>query len=153
MTALTVPVNGIYPYIKDPESIPERFVQLGGDRTRFSYDLGFNFSANHNEIFKLKNPYTGESKVTALTMSPVQQPIKRGTMNTTVETYNASNLDPRTLLNFAQPGTYGIARNQVSLLTDPVRHRAGRLLPVNNRAMFQAVADDKRMVKIPQKPL
>ncbi len=152
MTALTVPTNGIYPYIKDPETIPERFVQLGGDRTRFSYELGFNFAANHNSPYR-NNTYKGESKVTALSMTPVQAPIKRGTMNTTVETYNASNLDPRTLLNFAQAGTYGIARNQVSLLTDPVRHRDGRELPVNNRAMFQAVADDKRMVKIPQKPL
>ncbi len=152
MTALPVPTNGIYPYIKDPETIPERFVQLGGDRIPFSYDLGFNFAANNTAPYR-NNAYTGESKVTALSMSPVQAPIKRGTMNTTVETYNASNLDPRTLLNYAQPGTFGVARNQVSLLTDPVRHRAGRELPVNNRAMFQAVADDKRMVKIPQKPL
>jgi hypothetical protein len=152
MTALTVPTNGIYPYIKDPETIPERFVQLGGDRIPFSYDLGFNFAANHNSPYK-NNAYTGESKVTALSMTPVQAPIKRGTMNTTVETYNNDNMNPRTLMNYASPGTFGVARNQVSLLTDPVRHRSGRLLPVNNRAMFQAVADDKRMVKIPQKPL
>jgi len=152
MTALTVPTNGIYPYIKDPESIPERFVQNGGDRTPFSYDLGFHFGANHNSPYT-NNAYSGESKVTALSMTPVQAPVKRGTMHTTVETYTNDNMDPRTLLNYAQPGTFGIARNQVSLLTDPVRHRAGRELPVNNRAMFQAVADDKRMVKIPQKPL
>tara|TARA_R110000751_G_scaffold123439_2_gene224303 strand:- start:2265 stop:2723 length:459 start_codon:yes stop_codon:yes gene_type:complete len=152
MTALTVPTNGIYPYIKDPETIPERFVQLGGDRTRFSYDLGFNFAANHTSPYK-NDAYNGESRITALSMTPVQAPIQRGTMNTTVETYNASNLNPRTLLNYAQPGTYGVARNQVSLLTDPVRNRDGRELPVNNRAMFQAVEDDKRMVKIPQKPL
>ena len=71
MTALTVPTNGIYPYIKDPETIPERFVQLGGDRIPFSYDLGFNFAANHTGPYK-NNAYKGESRITALSMTPVQ---------------------------------------------------------------------------------
>lgn len=150
--SIIVPTNGIYPYIRDPETIPERFSQLGGDKIPFSYDLDFHFGANHNSPYYNKE-YNGESKVTALTMSPTQQPIKRQTMFTTTETYSNDNMNPRTLLNYAQPSTYGVARNQVSLISDPVRHRAGRELPINNRAMFENVARTERMIKVPQRPL
>ncbi len=150
--SIIVPTNGIYPYIKDPSSIPERFVQNGGDKIPFSYDLDFHFGANHNSPYYNKE-YNGESKVTALTMSPTQQPIKRQTMFTTTETYSNDNMNPRTLLNYAQPSTFGVGRNQVSLISDPVRHRAGRELPVNNKAMFENVARTERMVRVPQRPL
>ena len=85
---------------------------------------------------------------TALSAVPTMSPIEDGTMSTTVENYNASNLNPWTYMNYAQ-APYGNARGQVSLITDLGLNRPAKLLPVNNDAMFKQVQADKRRVFIP----
>jgi len=85
---------------------------------------------------------------TALSAVPTMSPIQDGTMNTTEETYNAANLNPWTYMNYAQ-APYGNARGQISMISDLSLNRPGKLLPVNNSAMFGQVRADTRRVFIP----
>ena len=85
---------------------------------------------------------------TALSAVPTMHPITANSMSTTIETYNAANLEPWTYMNYAQ-APYGNARGQVSLITDLGLNKPKPLLPVNNKDMFRQVDVDKRHVSIP----
>lgn len=84
--------------------------------------------------------YLDEPKI--LAQVPTMAPIKDQTQSTTKVTYNAMNLNPRTLMNHAQ-APYGNARGQLSLITNIDLNRPGAVLPVNNDKVFKDVAFDK----------
>ena len=86
--------------------------------------------------------YLNEPKI--LPQIPTMASIKNQTQATTKETYNAMNLNPRTLMNHAQ-APYGNARNQLSLITNLDLNRAGKELKVNNSKVFKDVAFDKKI--------
>tara|TARA_R100000426_G_scaffold48726_1_gene36038 strand:+ start:1607 stop:2119 length:513 start_codon:yes stop_codon:yes gene_type:complete len=85
----------------------------------------------------------GRNETKVLQFIPTMAPIINGTMHTTVETYNANNLNPRTLRNAAGSMPYGYGRGQVSMNTNLAEHAPQPLLPVNNADMFRQVAFDK----------
>ena len=103
---------------------------------------------NRVQMFTDQGYGRNESKV--LNFIPTMAPIRDGTMSTTTTTYNASNLNPRTLGNAAGSMPYGYGRGQVSMNTNLVEFAPRPLLPVNNKMMFEQVAADKMMVPIPQ---
>lgn len=71
------------------------------------------------------------------------------TQATTTETFNAANLEAPTMTSYAQ-APYGNARGQLSLMTLLDTNEPGKLLPVNNSEVFDQVALDKLLVRIPQ---
>lgn len=116
--------------------------------------FGFNFPATNTmpwdeDYRNVDVPYISSG----IGMVPTMNPIVDGTMSTTARTYNASNLNPRTLMNYAQPGTFGSARGQISAISDPDLNFPGKPLKVDNSEMFRQVALDERMVRINQRPL
>jgi hypothetical protein len=86
--------------------------------------------------------YLDEPKILAAV--PTMAPIKSQTQSTTKETFNAMNLEPRTLMNHAQ-APYGNARGQLSMITNVELNRPGKPLPVNNDKVFKDVAFDMRI--------
>lgn len=98
------------------------------------------------DVYKFNSKFNASN--TALSAVPTIQPIIDGTMSTTKETYNASNLENWTLMNYAQ-APYGNARGQLSLITDLGLNKPGKLLEVNNNDMFKQVSADERRVIIP----
>jgi len=89
--------------------------------------------------------YLDEPKI--LAQIPTMQPIKSQTQSTTMETYNAQNLNPRTLMNHAQ-APYGNARGQLSLITDVDLNAPGKPLIVNNDKVFSDIAFDKKTAPV-----
>lgn len=116
----------------------------------------YNFNFKSTNVFPAEVDYRNVDVPylsSGIGMVPTMAPIKDGTMSTTTRTYNQSNINPRTFMNYAQPGTYGSARGEVSLITDPDLNFPGKPLPVNNAEMFRQVALDERMVRVPQRPI
>jgi len=64
-----------------------------------------------------------------------------------IQTMNNANLNPRTMLNHAQ-ATYGMARGQMSLITDTELNRPRRLLTVDNQSEIKAQQRRATMVNI-----
>ena len=93
----------------------------------------------------------GRNETQTLDFVQTMAPITAQTQATTTETYNAPNLNPRTYMggNVKAMIPYGQGRGQLSLTSHIDLNKPGRLLPVNNNAVFEHVASQKRMVKIP----
>ena len=107
------------------------------------------FDSGNRVVMKTNQGY-GTNETEVLNFVPTMAPIKNGTMNTTITTYNAPNLNLRTLGNAAGSMPYGYGRGQVSMNTNLAEFAPQPLLPVNNKMMFEQVAADKMMVPIPQ---
>jgi hypothetical protein len=78
---------------------------------------------------------------------PTMEPVRNQSQATTTQTYNALNLNPRTLMHHAQ-APYGNARGQLSMITDLELNSLGKPLPVNNSDVFRDVAFDKKIQKV-----
>ena len=90
-----------------------------------------------------------------LDMVIVSAPIQNQTQATTTKTYSAPNMNPRTYRggNVKAMIPYGMARGQVSLLSNLEENKPGKLLIVNNNSVFKHVASEKRKVRIPQRKI
>ena len=66
----------------------------------------------------------------------------------TVQNYNAANLDPNTLMNYAQ-SLYGQARGQFSLISDQ-NNLPRPLLPNTNKQVFADLKIQEQPVKVKQ---
>ena len=64
-----------------------------------------------------------------------------------IETMNSANLNPRTMMNYAQ-APYGMARGEMSLITDLEMNRVRKPLMVNNNSEIRAQQQRANMVKI-----
>ena len=92
----------------------------------------------------------GLNETQTLDFVQTMAPIRAQTQATTTRTYNAPNLNPRTYQggNAKAMIPYGQGRGQLSLTANIDLNKPGRLLPVNNNAVFQLVASQQRMVPI-----
>tara|TARA_R100000951_G_C2576622_1_gene160521 strand:+ start:220 stop:621 length:402 start_codon:yes stop_codon:yes gene_type:complete len=112
----------------------------------------FQFSDHQVPIgpFQTNQGY-GRNETTALNFVPTQNPITNQTMATTIETYNAANLNPRTYRgagNVAGTIPDGYARGMVTQNTDLINHAPGKPLIMTNAQMFENVAQQERPVNI-----
>lgn len=113
--------------------------------------FNFNFAMIPSAPFtSFEDQGYGRNETKTLDFIPTLAPIRNQTMSTTVTTYNAMNLNPRTYQGGNALGNLpeGFARGETSLFANPTMNPVGRLLEVNNNDMFKQVALDKRMVKI-----
>jgi hypothetical protein len=92
----------------------------------------------------------GLNETRPLDQVPTMQPMINNTMSTTVEQYNAANINPRTLGNAAGLIPYGEARGQLSLTSNLDQNRPHPILKVDNGDMFRQVASELQPVFIPQ---
>jgi len=74
---------------------------------------------------------------------PTMKPILDQTQSTTMRTYNAMNLNPRTLMNHAQ-APYGNAREQLSMITNLDLNAPKEKLIMDNSKVFKDVDFDRR---------
>ena len=128
----------------------EMFVQTN-QNLKQQPPFNFNFAMIPSAPFTSREDQGyGRNETQTLDFFPTLAPIRSQTMATTVETYNAMNLNPRTYLGGNALGNLpqGMARGETSLFANPSMNPNGRLLPVNNNDMFKQVALDKKMVKI-----
>ena len=102
------------------------------------------FSFNHQEVpvapFDTGQGY-GQNETETLNFVPTMAPIRNQTQATTIETFNAANLNPRTYQggNIKAMIPYGYARGQLSLLTNLEENAPGEPLIMSNARVFQQV--------------
>ena len=82
-----------------------------------------------------------------LQQGPTMKPMTDQTQATTVTTYNAMNLNPRTLMNHAQ-ATFGNARDQLSLITNLDLNAPKEKLIMDNSKVFRSVEFDMRTAPV-----
>ena len=92
----------------------------------------------------------GLNELRPLDNVPTLHPIKGQSISSTITTYNAPNIDPRTLHNAAGIIPYGYGRGQVSANTDLVENRPQPIMMRNNNDMFTQLKLDKKVVPIRQ---
>ena len=107
-------------------------------------------SANSRNYFPFStNQVYGVNQFQTLMSTPTIKSIANNPLPaSTVEQYNAANLDTRTLMNFAQP-LYGQARNQLSLISDQ-NNLPQKLLPNTNKKVFADLKIQEKPVKVKQ---
>tara|TARA_R100001015_G_C4554125_1_gene115348 strand:- start:192 stop:698 length:507 start_codon:yes stop_codon:yes gene_type:complete len=146
-------------FVTQPQGLP----QMGHTPLTLASNQSIFTESNQNmrqvpqNVFDQGNPVViqtdqgyGRNETKVLNFVPTMAPIIDGTMSTTTKTYNASNLNPRTLGNAAGSMPYGYGRGQVSMNTNLAEFAPRPLLPVNNARMFAQVAADKVMVPVKQ---
>jgi len=69
-----------------------------------------------------------------------------------VDTFADINQNPRTMLNYARP-SYGSARNQQSMITDPGMNRNGKPLVMTNAVDFRSKKFDNTIQRVPRRML
>ena len=124
------------------------FTQLNQDMRQTDPEFGFNNQQVNLAPFRTNQGYE-RNETQALDFLPTMAPIKNQTQATTVETFNAANLNPRTYMGGNAAGSlpYGFARGQLSLNTRP-ENRPGEILVMSNAPVFKQVALEERMVYV-----
>lgn len=125
------------------------FTQLNQNMRQSHPEFGFNNQQVNIAPFETNQGY-GRNETQAIDFIPTKAPIEDQTQATTTRTFNASNLNPRTYMGGNAAGSlpYGFARGQLSLFTDPITHRPGKLLVMSNAPVFEQVAKEERMVYV-----
>ena len=106
------------------------------------------FGFNHREVnvapFATNQGY-GLNETETLNFVPTMAPIRNQSQATTIETFNAANLNPRTFQggNVKAMIPYGYARGQLSLLTNLIENAPGQPLIMSNASVFQQVRLDE----------
>ena len=132
-------------HLPDPDANPlDQVTQLNGHMLQQTRWLPFVPNIN-NPPFTTDQGW-GKNEVTPLQMIPTLRPIRNG-LNTTVQNYNAVNLNPMTYYggNVEAMIPYGMGRGQRSSLTT---HTEGRVMKVDNSAVIRDVRSRARPVYI-----
>jgi len=122
------------------------FAQLNQDMRQSYAAFQFNNQQVNVAPFETNQGY-GRNETQALDFNQCMAPIRSQTQATTIETYNAANLNPRTYMGGNAAGSlpYGYARGQISLFTNLEQNKPGAILSMSNAPVFQQVAKQERM--------
>jgi hypothetical protein len=113
-----------------------RFTMFAPSRNMMPFRYDQNGKMNEPKIFD-----------SVPTMAPIKTPLPYDN----IQTFNKPNLNPRSLMNYAQP-SYGNARDQLSLITNLELNYPGKLLPVNNKVDFTNMKFNRTTHKMPAVP-
>ena len=122
------------------------FTQLNQDMRQIYPAFAFNNQQVNIAPFTTDQGY-GRNETQALDFNHLMAPIKNQTQATTVNTFNAANLNPRTYMGGNAAGSlpYGYARGQLSLFTNLEENKPGDVLVMSNAGVFKQVAKQERM--------